>query len=140
MGENFDFFLEVILWRTNSFIWKVKAHIPFSSHHINLIDGKQDLFERKRKYKETVSTVSPDLSPMLLTSSKMNFICIPNLVCPLQEVLTNNDLVLMMKARGRKILDNPPPSYIQLSMILRVAFGPILLSSGLSYNSKLPKC
>lgn len=66
----------------NSFIQKVKAHVPLSSHHINLIEGKQGFFERKRKYKETISTILPNLSPMLLTSSKMNFISISYLACP----------------------------------------------------------
>lgn len=114
------FFLKFFL--KNSLIQKVKMHVPFSSHHINLMDGKQGFFERKRKYEETVSTIPPNLSPMLLTSSKMNFISIPSLVWPLQQVLMSNELGLMVKAKGRKILNNPPPAlfHIQQSRTMRV--------------------
>lgn len=125
MGDNFDFF-SWSPYLKNFFIQKVKAHVPFSSHHINLIDGKQGFFERKRKYKEIVSTILPNLSPMLLTSFKMNFISIPSLLCHLQEVLMSNELVLMVKAKGKKILNNPPSVlfYIQYSRVLRVALVP----------------
>lgn len=78
------------------------------------MDGKQGFFERERKYEETVSTIPPNLSPMLLTSSKMNFISIPSLVWPLQQVLMSNELVLMVKAKGRKIRNNPPPALFHI--------------------------
>lgn len=39
-----------------------------------------------------MSTIPPNLSQMLLTSSKINFISIPSLECPLQEILMRNEL------------------------------------------------
>lgn len=61
------------------------------------MDGKQGFFERKRKYEETVSTIPPNLSPMLLTSSKMNFISIPCLAGGFNEQWTGSHGESQMK-------------------------------------------
>lgn len=112
MVENFNFFIKSFF---EELLYPESQNTnTFSSHHINLIDEKQSFFERKRKYKETVSTILPNLSPMLPTSSKMNFSPIPSLVCPLQEVLMSKELLLRVKAKGKKILNSPPPALFHM--------------------------
>lgn len=120
-GRKFWFFFLMFFCEELFYSESQNSHTIFC-HHINLMDGKQGFFERKRKYEKTVSTIPPNLSPVLLTSSKMNFFSIPCLVWPLQQVLMSNELVLWWKPNEEKfwIIHHLHLFHIQSPRIMKV--------------------